>query len=178
MARAVVFRSAALGLLSIAGAVGTAPSTMAQQGMEHGGSAAADGGREHAGRATGRSGGMNMSRVRHRFVRRNGLPAEYRSLENPLAPTRERVDAGERLYRANCAACHGPSGQGDGPAAESLDPAPTNIARLARMPMAGDAYLYWTIAEGGVPVGSAMPPYEDSLDEQQIWQVILYLRRM
>uniref|UniRef100_UPI003AF98478 c-type cytochrome n=1 Tax=Thiolapillus sp. TaxID=2017437 RepID=UPI003AF98478 len=40
--------------------------------------------------------------------------------------------------------------------------------------MASDAYLYWTIGEGGTPVGSAMPPFKDVLSEEEISRIMLY----
>jgi mono/diheme cytochrome c family protein len=39
--------------------------------------------------------------------------------------------SGEVLYRRYCASCHGTTGVGDGPAAESLSPRPTDLRRLA-----------------------------------------------
>jgi mono/diheme cytochrome c family protein len=48
----------------------------------------------------------------------------------------------------------------------------------AKMPIATDAYLYWTIAEGGVPVESAMPPFKAALGEGEIWDIIGYLRQL
>jgi mono/diheme cytochrome c family protein len=44
--------------------------------------------------------------------------------------------------------------------------------------MASDGYLFWTIAEGGAPVGSAMPPFKGVLGDDQVWQVIAYLREL
>ena len=43
------------------------------------------------------------------------------------APDRAR---GQALYQQNCAACHGATGLGDGPAGTALDPAPTLFGRL------------------------------------------------
>jgi high-affinity iron transporter len=37
------------------------------------------------------------------------------------------------LYQSQCSACHGPQGQGDGPAAASLDPSPSNFHEHQRM---------------------------------------------
>lgn len=37
----------------------------------------------------------------------------------------------ETLYDENCAICHGPGGQGDGPAAGGLTPPPADLTRLA-----------------------------------------------
>jgi mono/diheme cytochrome c family protein len=39
---------------------------------------------------------------------------------------------GPDLYRAHCAACHGPGGKGNGPAAASLKTKPANLTLLAR----------------------------------------------
>ena len=39
---------------------------------------------------------------------------------------------GRALYDANCAICHGVSGQGDGPAASGLDPQPADLTSITR----------------------------------------------
>lgn len=126
----------------------------------------------------GERGMMGRSMVRHRHVMRHGVDPRYASKENPLSPTSENVREGRTLYTQHCTRCHGPTGAGDGPAAEGLEPPPANIAAFIRMPMATDGYLYWTIAEGGAPVDSAMPPFEDTLAAEEIWKIITYLRRM
>jgi mono/diheme cytochrome c family protein len=43
--------------------------------------------------------------------------------------------------------------------------------------MANDAYLYWTINDGGKPIDTDMPAFDESLSDDEIWSVILYLRR-
>ena len=160
----------------VALALVAAPVAALAAGSEHGGRAVEDSGAEHAGRGMDGSGGMSM--LRHRYVMRNGLPDRYRSRKNPLDATAENLAAGERVYESRCVSCHGVSGRGDGPAAGSLEPGPTDIARFSRTPMASDGYLFWTVAEGGAPVGSAMPAFGDALSEAEIWQLLLYLRRM
>jgi hypothetical protein len=70
------------------------------------------------------------------------------------------------------------TGRGDGPASEALRRQPANLRHLARMSMmANDAYLFWTIAEGGGPVGTDMPAFKEALSTEEIWSVIQYLRR-
>jgi mono/diheme cytochrome c family protein len=39
---------------------------------------------------------------------------------------------GKDLYFSYCAACHGPAGKGDGPAAQALKAAPTDLTTVAR----------------------------------------------
>ena len=120
-----------------------------------------------------------MSMLRHRFVMRNGIPAAYQAKRNPYQANLERVQKqGKELFAQNCAVCHGKTGLGDGPAGQALTPKATNIARFSKMPMASDAYLFWTISEGGKPVGSAMPAFKGQLKPDQIWQIISYLRKI
>jgi mono/diheme cytochrome c family protein len=121
--------------------------------------------------------GPMHSMIRHQYVMREGIPETYSELTNPLSPSEAVLAAGQRVYTENCSACHGASGAGDGPAGEALDPSPSNIGRLPRMPMmSSDAYLYWTVAEGGVPIETGMPAFKQTLTPAQIWSVILYVR--
>jgi mono/diheme cytochrome c family protein len=46
------------------------------------------------------------------------------------------------------------------------------------MPIAADSYLYWAIAEGGTPLETAMPAFQGALKPEQMWQIILHLRRL
>jgi mono/diheme cytochrome c family protein len=151
-------------LVGMVVALCSSASVDAQMGMRHGA------GMHH--------GGMQMSMVRHHFVMQHGIDAQYASRTMPLEPTTESIDNGKRLYEQNCATCHGPAGDGDGPAGAALSPPPANVALAAKMPIATDAYLYWTIAEGGVPVESAMPPFKAALGEGEIWDIIGYLRQL
>jgi cytochrome c553 len=137
---------------------------LGQQGPRHGG------GMHH--------GGRDVSMVRHRFVHANGIDSQYATKANPLESTPEILAAGRGLYEQHCAACHGMSGLGDGEAGAALSPPPANVAVASTLPMASDAYLYWTIAEGGVPIGSAMPPFKTVLGESEIWQIVVHLREL
>jgi mono/diheme cytochrome c family protein len=121
---------------------------------------------------------MHGSSVRRAYVMRHGIDPEYSVMTNPLAANAEKVRAGKLLYDGNCAACHGETGRGDGPAGRDLDPPPTDLASLGRMPMASDGYLYWAIAEGGTAFSTAMPPFKDSLSKTDIWELVLYLRNL
>jgi mono/diheme cytochrome c family protein len=122
-------------------------------------------------------GGMSM--LRHRYVMQNGIAPAYRNKTiSANLSSSANLDKGKALYQTNCATCHGASGIGDGVAGTNLNPRPANIARFSKMPMASDSYLYWTIAEGGIPVKSAMPPFKAQLEELEIWQIITYLRNL
>lgn len=160
------------------GALAAVLSVYARTGTTGGG--CMTGGAEMMGGAGTMGGGgmMGMSMQRHHFAMMKGIDPRYASRRSPLDPSAQDVQVGRRLYEQNCEACHGVRGRGDGEAGTQLRPRPANIAAFAKMPMATDAYLYWTIAEGGVPVGSAMPAFKDSLGETEIWQIVAFVRRL
>ncbi len=122
---------------------------------------------------------MNMSMQRHQFVMQNGFDPSYQNKTNPFqSNSADILKSGKTLYDKNCAVCHGATGIGDGPASVGLTPKPANIAAFSKMPMASDGYLNWTISEGGAPLKSPMPAFKSQLSEQEIWQIISYLRTL
>ena len=105
------------------------------------------------------------------FVNTNDIEAGNDRLATPAL-----LGEGRKLFAANCAVCHGAEGHGDGPMAKSLNPPPVDLSVTLSMPVAQDDFLYWTIAEGGAPVGSAMPAFKTTLKPDQIWAVVSALR--
>ena len=104
-------------------------------------------------------------------------PAQYAGLSNPLPRTRATVDRGAKVYARNCASCHGDTGLGDGPAGRALSPRPANLAWLLRMPMSRwDPFMYWTVTEGGAPLGTTMPSFKASLSKVDTWAAIAYIQ--
>jgi mono/diheme cytochrome c family protein len=105
-------------------------------------------------------------------------PAEFESLQNPYKGDRKAITKGEVIYEANCASCHGLAGKGDGPAGAALEPKPADL--VTKQSERGDGYLYWRISEGGMmePFESMMPAWRGLLREEQIWQVVAYLRTL
>lgn len=86
------------------------------------------------------------------------------------------VDAADGLevYATTCQSCHGPTGLGDGPAGKSLNPPAADL--VAFIPQVGDDYLFWRISTG--VSGTSMVAWEGILTEEQIWQVIAYIRTL
>jgi mono/diheme cytochrome c family protein len=103
------------------------------------------------------------------------LPAEFAGKRNPLAGAAS-VAAGDRLFHANCATCHGERADGHGPAATGLDPPPADFRSGAVLAQHSDAYLYFRVSAG--KPGTAMPSFHGVLDETERWQVIAYLRSL
>ncbi len=102
------------------------------------------------------------------------VPAEFAGLTNPIPADEASIARGEAIYQQQCATCHGPTGLGD--TAYTFDPPPAPLARTAQR--MSDAYLYWRIHEGGAAFGTAMPAYGAVLSEDEIWDVINYLRSL
>jgi mono/diheme cytochrome c family protein len=108
------------------------------------------------------------------------VPAEFRDLVNPLAGDPQAIAAGSEAYAALCSQCHGPVGAGDGPSATGMEPKPGDLTDANRMPDLSDGYLYWRISEGGAfePFISLMPAWGTLLSEQEMWQLVSYLRTL
>ena len=105
-------------------------------------------------------------------------PDEFADLTNPFAGDADAVAAGQELFVTNCVTCHGPEGAGDGAAAVGLDPKPANLGDNEMMSMLSDGYLFWRVSKGGLtePFNSAMPAWETGLTNEQLWQIISYVR--
>jgi alcohol dehydrogenase (cytochrome c) len=87
-------------------------------------------------------------------------------VRNPLGSRPEAEASGRRLFDQTCQSCHGPAGQGDrGPA--------LNRGRFASGD--GDGDLFHVI-RAGVP-GTQMPPFA-SLSDDQVWQLVTYIRSL
>jgi len=120
--------------------------------------------------------GGSDSNPNEQDIERPAPPAEYAGKTNPLVNDGAAVEAGKQLYSSNCVSCHGAKAMGDGPAANSLNPKPKPLA--AEMKSLHDDYLFWRVSEGGAfrPFTSAMPAWKSILSEEEIWQVIAFLR--
>lgn len=79
---------------------------------------------------------------------------------------------GAALYAAQCSACHGATGAGDGPAAASLDPRPVAFTDHARAIQRSPLALYQVISQG--LSGTAMPSFA-GLPAQQRWDLAFYV---
>jgi mono/diheme cytochrome c family protein/plastocyanin len=96
----------------------------------------------------------------------------------------ETVEAGRALYRANCAACHGERGKGDGVMAAYLEPdsvvefgrstvEPADFTDAERMLSASPALLQGKIVRGGM--GTGMPYWGPIFTEEQTWAIVDFL---
>ena len=85
---------------------------------------------------------------------------------------------GKKLYLTYCSSCHGETGKGDGPAAQSLPVKPANHTAGAVMNQLTDKYLVEIISKGGGAVGKSpmMPAWGGALKEGQVQDIVAYVR--
>lgn len=98
-----------------------------------------------------------------------GLLAAYPVPLSPAAPP--SLDRGSKLYAAQCAACHGATGAGNGPAATGLDPPPIAFTDMDRARERSIFALYQVTSQG--LEGTAMTSFAH-LPEQDRWALALY----
>ena len=106
-------------------------------------------------------------------------PAELYSQQNPVSNSRSNRKAGRELYEElsdpSCVVCHGEKGEGNGQLSSQFDPPPRNFACAKTVEGIPDGQLHWIIKNGSP--GTAMPNF-DYLSDEEIWQLVLYLRTM
>lgn len=129
--------------------------------------------------STNQQAGMGMGPGSGMMARHHAtIPTEYAGLKNPIEADEVSLQRGAELYATHCVNCHGDGGMGDGPAGQALDPRPAPIAHTSRM--LGDDYMFWRVSEGGLhePFTSAMPRWQDVMDDAARWDVINYVRAL
>lgn len=86
----------------------------------------------------------------------------------------ESLQTGEALFAQNCAACHGVTGQGDGPAAHYLTaPPPADFTDPQRMAAASSVILHGKLVRGGM--GTGMPYWGPIFTQDQQWALVDHL---
>ena len=70
----------------------------------------------------------------------------------------EMINKGRELFKANCSACHGDNGQGNGPSATMLSPKPRNFHSLDSWKNGSKVTQIYKTLEDGIP-GGGMASY-------------------
>ena len=100
-------------------------------------------------------------------------PAAADAVKNPFPHEPLAVKQGEELYNVYCWSCHGETGYGDGAAGGALGVKPANFHE-EQVKKQSDGALFWKLSEGR----GNMPPFKESLSEEQRWQLVTYLRKL
>lgn len=93
-------------------------------------------------------------------------------LIDPREFSDKRLKRGQMLYEKMCLVCHGKTGAGDGPIATKYTEPPAFNGRALRNYKPGQ--LYHAIVKGY----GDMPSHEVQLDDNDRWDVILYLKKL
>lgn len=90
-------------------------------------------------------------------------------------------EAGKDNYIANCTPCHGDTGKGDGPLAETLGEGvkPRNLSDAKLLTTRTDEFLFKVVKSGGAAAGfsDAMPSWKETFTDAEIKQIIQYVRK-
>jgi mono/diheme cytochrome c family protein len=99
-----------------------------------------------------------------------------RGVVNPLASTPENIAAGRRAFDSYCMVCHGLDGQNTGvPFADRMSP-PVPVLTSPAIQRYSDGQLKWVIENGVFPSG--MPASKGILSEDEIWQIVTFIRHL
>jgi mono/diheme cytochrome c family protein len=101
------------------------------------------------------------------------IPAKYKDMKNAVKSTDASVQAGELLYRKNCASCHGKTGIGDGIKAKNLETFPGDFT-TAEFQGQADGVLFYQSKFGR----NEMPKYENKIEDNDIWNMVNYIRTL
>jgi len=89
-------------------------------------------------------------------------------------------EAGKDNFIANCSPCHGETGKGDGPLADTLGEGvkPRNLSDAKLLSSRTDEFLFKATKSGGIAVGfsESMPSWKETFTDAQIKQIIQYVR--
>ena len=99
------------------------------------------------------------------------VPAEYKTMKNPVAKGDASNKAGMALYTKNCASCHGKAGLGDGVKARMLKDFPGDFSVAGYQNQTDGDQFYKTKSGKG-----EMPKYERKLADDDIWNIVNYMR--
>lgn len=100
------------------------------------------------------------------------VPEGWRNIPNPYPTTKAGLARGHKIYQEFCIGCHGPVGDGMGPAQPYLYPPPLNFTILKDRGISG-GILYYQIMNG--ITGTAMPYFKRELESEKIWDVGNYV---
>jgi cytochrome c oxidase cbb3-type subunit 2 len=100
------------------------------------------------------------------------IPRGWRDVPNPYPTSEAGLARGHKIYQDFCLGCHGPVGDGMGPAQPHIYPPPLNFTILKNREISG-GILYYQIMNG--ITGTAMPYFKRELESEKIWDVGNYV---
>jgi mono/diheme cytochrome c family protein len=99
------------------------------------------------------------------------VPANIKSMKNPIATSDASIKAGQTLYTKTCTPCHGKTGVGDGVKSKSLKTAMNDFTKAEFQNQTDGEHFYKTKTGRG-----EMTKYEGKLSDDDIWNLVNYTR--
>jgi mono/diheme cytochrome c family protein len=101
---------------------------------------------------------------------------DAKKMKNPVAANPESIAAGQKTFDKYCKFCHGADAKGDGPMAPK-DTHPSNLIDDKWDRGSSDGEIFMVISEGAGPKFQ-MKGFKSKLTEQEIWNVVNYVRSL
>ncbi|MFJ1299132.1 c-type cytochrome [Pseudomonadota bacterium AL_CKDN230030165-1A_HGKHYDSX7] len=105
---------------------------------------------------------------------RRAVAVRAADIDAPALDDAGRVQRGLALYQQHCVQCHGAPGVAPQPFALGLNPAPAALAKTPRTWPAPE--MFWVIRHGIKMTG--MPAWQYRLSDEQIWDVVAFMRTL
>ncbi len=97
-------------------------------------------------------------------------------MKNPVQATAQSIAAGKELYTKNCRSCHGADAKGDGPM-KPKDSEPSDLTDAQWSRGSTDGEIFAVVRDGAGPQ-FVMRGYKSRMTEQEIWNLVNYLRSL
>ncbi len=102
------------------------------------------------------------------------IPPEAVARVNPVKPTAESLAKGKKMYGYDCAMCRGKDGDGKGDMASDMKNV-TNFTDPNALKNRTDGELFYITRNGK---GEDMPPEGDRAKDDDIWNMVNYIRSL
>jgi mono/diheme cytochrome c family protein len=102
------------------------------------------------------------------------ISPEDAARKNPIKFTEASVDRGKKVYKTQCALCHGEKGDGKGDLAKEMALTLPDLTKPDALDKRTDGELFAIIGTGKDP----MPSQKGRMTESQLWNLVNYLRAL
>jgi mono/diheme cytochrome c family protein len=102
------------------------------------------------------------------------ISPEEAARKNPIKFTEASVDRGKRVFKTQCALCHGETGDGKGDVAKEMTLTLPDFTKPDTLAKRTDGELFAIIGMGKDP----MPSQKGRMTEPQLWNLVNYLRAL
>ena len=101
----------------------------------------------------------------------SAIPADAKSMVNPVKPTPESQARAKKMYGYDCAMCHGANGDGKGDVTD-LKTKPKDYTDPAALKDLTDGEIFYILKNGK----GQMPPDGDRTKPDDMWNMVILLR--